>query len=97
LLRRRIKVQRSVTDVDGRLVTTTPKTHKHREVPLPRFLVEQLAVHVAGRSPEQLVFTSPDGAVLPLNNYRRRSFDPAAAAVGLPWLTPHQLRHILSA
>jgi integrase len=31
--------------------------------------------------------------MLRLNNFRRRSFDPAVAALGLPWLTPHQLRH----
>ena len=30
---------------------------------------------------------------LRLNNFRRRSFDRAAAAVGLSWLTPHMLRH----
>jgi integrase len=93
LLRRRIRIERSVTDVDGQMVTTTPKTHMRREVPLPRFLVQELAAYVVGRSAEDLVFSSPMGAILRLNNFRRRSFDRAAAAVGLPWLTPHMLRH----
>jgi integrase len=92
-LRRRIRVERSVTDVDGQMVTTTPKTHMRREVPLPRFLAQELAAHVAGRSADDLVFTSPQGGILRLNNFRRRSFDRAAAAIGLPWLTPHMLRH----
>jgi integrase len=93
LLRRRIRVERSVTDVDGQMVATTPKTHMRREVPLPRFLAQELAAHLVGRSAEELVFSSPQGAILRLNNFRRRSFDRAVAAIGLPWLTPHMLRH----
>jgi integrase len=93
LLRRRIRIERSVTDVDGQMVTTTPKTHMRREVPVPRFLAQELAAHIAGRSAEDLVFASPRSAILRLNNFRRRSFDRAAAAVGLPWLPPHSLRH----
>jgi integrase len=93
LLRRRVRVERSVTDIDGQMVTTTPKTHMRREVPLPRFLAQELAVHVDGRSEGDLVFSSPRGGILRLNNFRRRSFDRAAAAVGLPWLTPRMLRH----
>jgi integrase len=75
------------------MVTTTPKTHMRREVPLPRFLAHELAAYIVGRSAEDPVFSSPHGAILRLNNFRRRSFDRAAAAVGLPWLTPHMLRH----
>jgi integrase len=93
LLRRRIRVDRSVTDVDGHMVTPTPKTHIRREVPLPRFLAQELAAHVVGRSAEDLVFTSPQGAILRLNNFRRRSLIEPAAAIGMPWLTPHMLRH----
>jgi integrase len=93
LLRRRVRIERSVTDIDGQMVTTTPKTHMRREVPLPRFLAEELSIHVDSRSGDDLVFSSPRGGILRLNNFRRRSFDRAAAAVGLPWLTPHMLRH----
>jgi len=93
LLRRRIRVERSVTDINGQMVTTTPKMHMRREVPLPRFLARELAAHVVASSAGDLVFSSPRGAILRLNNFRRRSFDRAAVAVGLPWLTPHMLRH----
>jgi integrase len=61
LLRRRIRVERSVTDIDGQMVTTTPKTHLRREVPLPRFLAQELAAHGGGRSADDLVFSSPRG------------------------------------
>ena len=44
LLRRRVLVEEAVTEVDGsRLVWGTPKTHGRRSVPLPRFLVDELA------------------------------------------------------
>ena len=79
--------------MNGRAVFGTPKSHQRRSVPLPRFLVEPLAVHLAGRDGDELVFTSPGGGVLRNNNFRRRVFDRAAEAVGLAGLTPHELRH----
>lgn len=93
LLRRRIEVAEAVTDVGGELVFGTPKSHQRRSVPLPRSLVEPLAEHVAGKGPNELVFTSPTGGVLRNHNFRRRVFAPAAALVGLVDLTPHDLRH----
>ena len=71
----------------------TPKSHQQRSVPIPRFLTDDLAVLLAGRGPEDLVFTAPEGGVLRLMGFRRRVFDRAAMAVGLPGLTPHELRH----
>ena len=93
LLRRRLTVVRSVTDVDGHLVFGDPKTHQCRQVPVPRFLVEAFAAACSGRGPDELVFTSPAGGVLWNNNWRRRAFNPAAIRVGLDGLTPHELRH----
>lgn len=93
LLRRRIEVAESVTEVNGRLESGAPKTHQRRAVPIPRFLVDELAAHVAGKAPDDFVFTSGRGGQLRLMNFRRRTFDVAAAAAGLDGLTPHELRH----
>lgn len=94
LMRRRLDVAEAVTEVNGaRLVWGTPKTHEARSVPLPRFLVDDLARHMAGKAPGDLVFTSPDGEVMRNRNARRAWFDRAAAAIGEPGLTPHELRH----
>ncbi|WP_295695835.1 site-specific integrase, partial [Lapillicoccus sp.] len=93
LLRRRLEVGESVTEVGGRLVTGTPKSHQQRSVPVPRSLVDDLAVHMAGKAPDEYVFTSPTGSVLRLMNFRRRCFDRAAVVAGLEGLTPHELRH----
>jgi integrase len=93
LLRRRIKVSASVTEVNGRLVFGEPKSSHARLVPFPRSLVDDLAHACAGKRPDDLVFTAPEGGVLWLRNFRRRVFDPAARVAGLDGLTPHELRH----
>jgi integrase len=93
LLRRRIEVVESATEVNGRMVFGPPKSHHARSVPVPRSLVDPLALRCAARSPDEFVFTAPAGGVLWLRNWRRRVFDPAARAAGLDGLTPHELRH----
>jgi integrase len=93
LMRRRLDVAQSVTEVNGLAVFGTPKTHQQRSVPVPRFLVDDLAALLAGKGPEDLVFTAPEGGVLRLMGFRRRVFDRAAKTAGLPGLTPHELRH----
>lgn len=93
LLRRRARIVESVAEVHGHAVFSTPKTHQSRSVPIPRFLVDDLAAHVAGKQRDEFVFSAPRGGVLRIRNFRRSGFEPAAAAVGLAGLTPHALRH----
>ncbi len=93
LLRGRIEVVESVADVNGKLIIGEPKTHQHRSVPIPRFLREELAEQLAGKSRDDLVFPAPRGGWLRVQNFRRRCFDRAASDVGLDGLTPHELRH----
>lgn len=94
LLRRRLDIAQAVTEVNGgQLVWNTPKNHERRTVPVPRFLVDELAAHLVGRGRTELVFAAPEGGVLRNRNARRSWFDAAAAAIGEPGLTPHELRH----
>jgi integrase len=93
LLRRRALITESVVDVNGHAVFGTPKNHQRRQVPLPRFLADELAVHVAGKAPGDFVFAAEKGGVMHSRNFRRKSFDPAVRAAGLEGLTPHALRH----
>ena len=93
LLRGRLDVVEAVADVNGRMVFGTPKSHQSRSAPVPRFLRDDLAVQLAGKGPDDLVFTAPRGAVLRVQNFRRRCFNAAAAEVGLAGLIPHELRH----
>ena len=93
LLRHRLSVAEAVSEVRGTLIWGTPKSHHARSVPIPRFMVDDLAVAMAGKAPDALIFVSRRGAVLRNLNFRRDVFDPAATAVGLDGLTPHELRH----
>ena len=43
------------------------------------------------------MFTAPRGAVLRVQNFRRRGFNQAARQVGLEGLVPHELRHTAAA
>ena len=93
LMRRRIHVTESVTEVGAGLAWSDPKRYRSRSVPIPRFIADQLAVHLAGKAPDDLVFTAAGGGVLRNRNFRGRYFDRAAAAIGMPGLTPHEMRH----
>ena len=60
---------------------------------VPRSLVDALVEHVAGKDPDDLVFTTPRGDVMRNHNFRSRVFVAAAKQIGMPGLTPHDLRH----
>lgn len=94
LMRRRATIAESVTEVGGQgLVWGTPKGHERRDVPVPRFLVDELAAHVAGRGPDELAFPAVQGGTLRVRVFRRAALDAAAEAIGVPDLHPHALRH----
>ena len=91
--RRRIHVQRQITENNGSLLHGLPKHGKKRLVPM----VEQVAVilqrRCEGRENTDLVFTTGRGTPLRNQNARRDWFDQAVKIAGYPGLTPHELRH----
>jgi integrase len=92
--RRRVDVRRAFSDVGGRVILGTPKSHQYRTVPLPRFLAVELATAVVGKHADELVFTAPGGSVLRLPNWRRSVFIPARRRAGLnDRFRVHDLRH----
>lgn len=93
LLRSRLVVDRALVDINGVLSLGTTKSGKRREVPVSRFLRDELAGHLAGKGPDDLVFPAPRGGYLRNANFRRNHFDKAAASIGLDGLVPHELRH----
>jgi integrase len=81
--RRRVDVRRAFSDVGGRVILGTPKSHQSRAVPLPRFLADEMAAAAAGKHADQLVFTMPEGGVMRLTNWRRSVFLSARHRAGL--------------
>jgi integrase len=78
LMRRRATIAEAVAEVYGRAVFSTPKTHQSRTLPIPRFMLDDLALLVAGKAPDDFVFSAPMGGVLRIRNFRRAGFEPAA-------------------
>lgn len=93
LIRRRAEIVEAVAEVGGHAVFSTPKSHQVRSVPIPRFLIDELARYIAGKRPDDFVFTSPRGGLLRLQNFRHTVFDSATRSADLQGLTPHSLRH----
>jgi integrase len=92
--RRRAVIAESVTLVGSRQVFGTPKSHERREVPIPPFMVEELAAHVQALEPGDLVFPGTrSGRPLRAPVFRGAAFAAAAASIGRPGLHPHELRH----
>jgi integrase len=92
LERRRVHVGKNLVEVSGRLELGSPKSHRGRSVPVPRFLVPALARLAEGRRPDDRLFATVSGAVLRNSNFRHHVFDPAVQRTGLSPLTPHDLR-----
>ena len=93
LLRRRATISEAVTEVNGTLVWGTPKGHERRDVPIPRFLVDELAEKVAGKAHDELVFPGTRGSALRVRVVRRGGFDAAIERLSLAPMHPHELRH----
>ncbi|UZF57079.1 site-specific integrase [Gordonia polyisoprenivorans] len=102
--RRRVHVKRSITEVSGKLVTSTTKTRKTRTVPYPDFLDADLRNAITGKAAHEPVFTSPAGGVLRIASFRTRHFTPAVnrlrgidddgkPTTNYPKATMHDLRH----
>jgi len=93
-LRRRALIAESVTPVKGVMTIGPTKGHERREVAMPRFLLEDLSQHVVGKAPDALVFVGVrGGAALRYPVFQRGALNQACEQIGIPRLTPHELRH----
>jgi integrase len=96
LVRRRLTIYRTATEVEGHIHIGAPKSWQARSVPFPEFLGPRLEGRVTSREGEALVFPSPSGGFLPRPDTapRRPSWwNSALRSAQLPHLTPHALKH----
>jgi integrase len=86
LFRRRVLVEGTASEVQGRRIEGATKTKKKRSVQLPAFLTQELMRHRAAfcdeSDPEAYFFAGPNGAPLRANNWRKRVFYRACEKVG---------------
>jgi integrase len=96
-MRSEIRVTESATDVNGKLVFGPTKTRQARTVAIPRAVQAELERHLetfTAPTADALVFTSPRGEPIRLQNFRRRTWAPAVQTAELPeGLRIHDMRH----
>lgn len=93
LLRCRLHVVRSSAELNGEIIYQVPKTHQARQVPMPKALRDVIQPLLAGKGPEDLIFTAPNGGPLRSANFRSRVWFPALRAAAVEPLRIHDLRH----
>lgn len=93
LLRRRLNIVDNAVQVDNEIHVGTPKSHRSRTVPVPAFLVNELARACEGKGRDDLVFAGRNGEHLRRSVSSTGWFTRAVAKSGVPRLTPHDLRH----
>jgi integrase len=99
LMRGKVNVVESASEVRGKLINGQTKTYENRTVSLPPFLRDMLAEHIADRAsdPAAFVFQSPQGSQIRHSAWRRRFFVPATREAGLDSFRFHDLRHTCAA
>jgi integrase len=94
LMHRRVEVAEQLVDVNGKLVTGRPKTSAGRRlIDLPERLVPLLTEQIAGKGPDEYVFTGPTGKPMRISNFRKWGWNPALEKAGMKGLRIHDLRH----
>lgn len=93
LLRKRLTVTENAVQVNMEMHVGTPKSHVNRSVPIPDFLVVELARACEGKGRDDLVFPGRDGEHLRRSVSFTGWFTKAVEKSGIPRVTPHDLRH----
>jgi integrase len=100
VLRRRLKVEQSASEVAGQMIIGPTKTYRQRSVPVPTSLMAALQEHLrtkVGASPEAPVFSGPRGGRLRHSAFYGRVWRPALKGLHLPSVGLHVLRHSAAA
>jgi integrase len=72
----RVVVAQSATEVGGKLIYGTTKTHRARTIVVPRFVSRSLMQHVELGNSDDFVFTAPNGGPLRGSNFRQSVWTP---------------------
>jgi integrase len=100
LVRRRVTIEASLAEVNGKLVHGPTKTHASRSIPLPGSLVVALERHLeanVGPAADAYAFTGERGGLLRHSGFYHRLWRPALRTLGLPIVGVHVLRHSAAA
>jgi integrase len=93
-MRRRIEIEQQLVEVAGVATMQTPKTKNgKRTIPIPKWLADLLTDQIAGKGPDDWVFTTQSGTHLRPADFHGNTWTPALKKAGLEGLRIHDLRH----
>lgn len=92
-LKRRLVVADNAVQLGVEHAVGQTKGRKIRSVPVPGFVLDELAPLCADKAPGDLVFPGPDGKYLPRPKSTRGWFAGAVGRAKVQKITPHDLRH----
>ncbi|WP_299051870.1 site-specific integrase [uncultured Nocardioides sp.] len=97
VLRSRVTVAETATQVSGKVAFGEPKTARSRRVvPVARSVMREVEAHLAEHvdpGPDALLFTAAQGGPLWRMTFWRQVWEPALRRAGLEGLRVHDLRH----
>ena len=88
-----IRINKTMTEVNGRFELVTTKSGQSRTIPILDFFQVELMEKVVATPAGKPVFDSSKGGYLRSSNFSRRVFNPALKRANLPKITFHDLRH----
>jgi integrase len=88
-----ILIRRALVEVDGRLIESTTKANRWREVKLPQILRDKCLNWAKNKSPDDPLFHTEAGTLLRNTNFTRRVFTPAMERAQVNKIRIHDLRH----
>jgi integrase len=89
LLRRRVAVTETLSDVRGHISYGPPKTRAgRRHAPMTKDLASSLTTATAGMASDALLFTAPNGGPIRASLFRRRVWQPGCIEAGLGSMVP---------
>ena len=92
-LRRRLMVSENAVQISGQHVVGPTKGRKNRSVPVPQFVLTELARQCEDKGPTDLVFDGRGGKYLRRSNTVTGWFQAAVKKAKVQTITPHDLRH----
>ncbi|MCV7191866.1 tyrosine-type recombinase/integrase [Mycolicibacterium brumae] len=92
-LKRRLTVADNAVQLGSDHAVGLTKGRVIREVPVPGFVLDELAPLCKGKRPEDLVFPGPGGKYLPRPKSKDGWFSGAVKRAKVQKITPHDLRH----
>ena len=92
-LKRRLVVADNAVQLGVEHAVGQTKSRTVRSVPVPSFVLNEIAPLCADKNPDDLVFPGPEGNYLPRPKSIRGWFSGAVSRANVQRITPHDLRH----